>query len=85
MADPAAAAVLLRTLVLKLRLRMELALAVEEVHEWEADEKVGRPVKCPQCELVEELQHLGGFVVLMTLEVVQPVYEDGTRGDQGFH
>jgi len=24
-------------------------------------------------------------VVLMTLEVVQPVNEDGTEGDQGFH
>lgn len=24
-------------------------------------------------------------MVLMTLEVVQPVNEDGTRGDQGFH
>jgi len=40
-------ALLLRTLVLPLRLCMELALAVEEVHEGEADEEVGRPVERP--------------------------------------
>jgi hypothetical protein len=38
------AALLLRTLMIALRLYMELALAVEEVHEGEADEEVGRPV-----------------------------------------
>ena len=43
MADPPAA-VLIRNLVLALRLRMELALDIEEVHEGEADEEVGRPV-----------------------------------------
>ena len=79
------AALLLRTLMLGLRLYMELALAVEEVHEGEANEEVSRPVERPQCELVEELQDKRGFLVVMNLEVIQAVHEDSAEGDQCFH
>ena len=74
-------AVMLITLVLALRLFMHLALAIEEVYKGEADEEVGRPVKCPKCKYVQELQDKGWNLLLMNLEVVHPVDKECTDRD----